>query len=222
MQGLLGISRLIDGLNERIGKITAWAIVVAVLVSAVNAIIRKVFGTSSNAWLELQWYLFGAVFMLCAPWTLKANEHIRIDIVSNRLSKRGRDWIDIFGHLFFLLPFVAVMIYLSWPFFMRSYQSGEVSTNAGGLIIWPAKGLILLGFLFLFLQWLSELIKRVAIMRGELEDEHAGGGHGASAEAEAERLLQELAATNQDLVVPGQGPAPTLKPAGELPGDGVR
>ncbi len=222
VQGLLGISRLIDALNERIGKITAWAIVVAVLVSAINAIIRKVFGTSSNAWLELQWYLFGAVFMLCASWTLKANEHIRIDIISNRLSKRGRDWIDIFGHLFFLLPFVAVMFYLSLPFFLRSYQSGEVSTNAGGLIIWPAKGLILLGFILLFFQWLSELIKRVAIMRGELEDEHAGGGHGAAAEAEAERLLQELAATNQDLAVPGQGPAPTPKPAGELPGDGVR
>jgi TRAP-type mannitol/chloroaromatic compound transport system permease small subunit len=223
VQGLLGISRLIDGLNERIGKATAWAIVVAVLVSAINAIIRKVFGTSSNAWLELQWYLFGAVFMLCAPWTLKANEHIRIDIVSNRLSKRGRDWIDIFGHLLFLLPFVAVMLYLSWPFFTRSYQSGEVSTNAGGLIIWPAKGLILLGFIFLFFQWLSELIKRVAIMRGELADEHAqGGGHGAAAEAEAERLLQELAATNQDLAAPGQGPALTPKPAGELPGDGVR
>src|SRR5688572_26291797 len=101
VSGLLGISRLIDFLNERIGKITAWAIVVAILVSAINAIIRKVFGTSSNAWLELQWYLFGAVFMLCASWTLRVNEHIRIDIVSNRLKKRTRDLIDIFGHLFF-------------------------------------------------------------------------------------------------------------------------
>src|ERR671911_1177203 len=105
VSGLLGISRLIDAVNEHIGKITAWAIVVAVVVSAVNAIIRKVFGTSSNAWLELQWYLFGAVFMLCAAWTLRANEHIRIDIVSNRLSKKGRDGIDVFGHLFFLFPF---------------------------------------------------------------------------------------------------------------------
>jgi len=208
----LGLARAIDWLNERVGKITAWAIVVAVLVSAVNAIIRKVFGTSSNAWLELQWYLFGAVFMLCASWTLKANEHIRIDIVSTRLTKRGRDRIDIFGHLFFLLPFVAVMIYLSLPFFTRSYESGEVSTNAGGLLIWPAKGLIFLGFLMLGLQWLSELIKRIAIMRGELEDEHAmGGGHAAAAEAEAERLLQELAATSKD-----------AKDRGELPGQGVR
>ena len=193
MSAPLGLARAIDSLNQRVGKIAAWAILVAVIVSAVNAIIRKVFGTSSNAWLELQWYLFGAVFMLCASWTLRANEHIRIDIVSNRLSKRGRDGIDVVGHLLFLFPFVAVMIYLSWPFFIRSYQSGEVSTNAGGLLIWPAKGLILLGFIMLGLQWLSELIKRIAIMRGELDDEHASGGHGASAEAEAERLLGELA-----------------------------
>jgi TRAP-type mannitol/chloroaromatic compound transport system permease small subunit len=189
----LGLSRLIDAFNERIGKIAAWAILAAVLVSAVNAIIRKVFGTSSNAWLELQWYLFGAVFMLCAAWTLAENEHIRIDIVSNRLSKRGRDLIDLFGHLFFLLPFVAVLTYLSWPFFWRSYQSGEISTNAGGLLIWPAKCLILFGFILLALQWASELIKRIAILRGELEDAHAGGGHHAAAEAEAERLLGELA-----------------------------
>jgi TRAP-type mannitol/chloroaromatic compound transport system permease small subunit len=205
VSGLLGLSRVIDDLNQRIGRVTAWAIVVAVLVSAVNAIIRKVFGASSNAWLELQWYLFGAVFMLCASWTLKANEHIRIDILSSRLPKRWRDLIDIFGHLLFLLPFVAVMIYLSTPFFLRSFASGEVSTNAGGLPIWPAKGLILLGFVLLGLQWLSELIKRVAILRGELEDEHAPLGHGASAEAEAERLLQELAETNKPVELPGDG-----------------
>jgi TRAP-type mannitol/chloroaromatic compound transport system permease small subunit len=209
----LGLARAIDWFNERVGKITAWAIVVAVLVSAINAIIRKVFGTSSNAWLELQWYLFGAVFMLCASWTLKANEHIRIDIFSSRLSKRGRDWIDIFGHLLFLLPFVVVMVYLSFPFFFRSFESGEVSTNAGGLLIWPAKGLILLGFILLGLQWLSELIKRIAIMRGALEDEHAsGGGHAAHAEAEAERLLQELARTDHQDTTDG----------GDLPGQGVR
>ena len=207
MPALLRVSRLIDTLNEWIGRTVAWAIVLAVLVSAVNAIIRKVFGTSSNAWLELQWYLFGAVFMLCAAWTLKANEHIRIDIVSNLLSKRGRDWIDIFGHVFFLLPFVAVMIYLSWPFFMRSYESGEVSTNVGGLLIWPAKGLILVGFVLLGLQGLSELVKRIAIMRGELDDEHASGGHKESAEAEAERLMEGLTDTSK---------------AGELPGDSIR
>ena len=192
MTGLLGVSRIIDDLNERIGKIAAWAIVVAVLVSAVNAIIRKVFGTSSNAWLELQWYLFGAVFMLCASWALKANEHIRIDILSNRYSQRTRNFVEMLGHLAFLLPLCLVMVWLSWPFFWRSYDSGEVSTNAGGLLIWPAKGLILLGFILLLFQWLSELIKRVAIMRGELP-ETLGGGHHAAAEAEAERLLAELA-----------------------------
>ena len=208
MQGLLGISRLIDALNERIGKVTAWAIVIAVLVSAINAIIRKVFGTSSNAWLELQWYLFGATFMLCAAWTLKANEHIRIDIISNKLTKRGRDRIDLTGHLLFLFPFVALMLYLSVPYFLRSYESGEVSSNAGGLLIWPAKGLILLGFLSLAFQWLSELIKRIAIMKGELVDEHDHAGH-HSAEAEAERLIAELADT-------------TTTKGGEPPGDGIR
>jgi TRAP-type mannitol/chloroaromatic compound transport system permease small subunit len=205
--GLLGLSRAIDSVNERIGKGTAWAIVIAVLVSAINAIIRKVFGASSNAWLELQWYLFGAVFMLCASWTLRVNEHIRIDIISSRLSQRGRNRVEMIGHFLFLFPFVALMIYLSWPFFIRSAQSGEVSTNAGGLLIWPAKGLILLGFIMLGFQWLSEVIKRIAIMRGELADEHAAGGHGASAEAEAERLIAELADGNA---------------TGEMPGDSMR
>jgi TRAP-type mannitol/chloroaromatic compound transport system permease small subunit len=205
--GLLRLSRVIDFVNERIGKVTAWAIVIAVLVSAINAIIRKVFGASSNAWLELQWYLFGAVFMLCTSWTLRVNEHIRIDIVSSRLSQRGRNGIEMIGHFLFLFPFVALMIYLSWPFFIRSAQSGEVSTNAGGLLIWPAKGLILLGFIMLGFQWLSEVIKRIAIIRGELADEHAAGGHGASAEAEAERLIAELADGNS---------------TGEMPGDSMR
>src|SRR5918995_1692391 len=208
VSGLLGISRLIDAVNERIGKITAWAIVVAVLVSAVNAIIRKVFGTSSNAWLELQWYLFGAVFMLCAAWTLKANEHIRIDIVSNLLSQRARNVIELVGHLLFLLPFVTLMVWLCWPFFWLSYRTNEYSSNAGGLIVWPAKGLILLGFIILFLQWASELIKRIAIMRGELADEYAAGGHQAAAEAEAERLLAELAATGAVEVPPGVAAPP--------------
>ena len=208
MTALLGLSRVIDSINERIGKVAAWAIVVAVLVSAINAIIRRIFGVSSNAWLELQWYLFGAVFMLCAAWTLKANEHIRIDIISSRLTKRGRDTIDLIGHLFFLLPFVALMLYLSFPYFFNSYRSGEVSSNAGGLLIWPAKGLILLGFISLGFQWLSELIKRVAIMNGQLVDEHDTAGHNA-VEAEAERLIAELADTS------------TTK-GGEPPGDVLR
>ena len=208
MAALLQLSRVIDTINERIGKTAAWAIVVAILVSAINAIIRRIFGVSSNAWLELQWYLFGAVFMLCAAWTLRVNEHIRIDIISNRLSKRGRDRIDLIGHLFFLFPFVALMLWLSVPYFWKSYLSGEVSSNAGGLLIWPAKGLILLGFISLAFQWLSELIKRIAIMKGELVDEHDHAGH-HSAEAEAERLIAELA------------DAAATK-GGEPPGDGIR
>ena len=209
MTALLGLSRVIDSINERIGKLAAWAIVVAILVSAINAIIRRLFGVSSNAWLELQWYLFGAVFMLCAAWTLRVNEHIRIDILSSKLSKRGRDTIDLIGHLFFLLPFLALMIYLCFPYFFNSYRSGEVSSNAGGLLIWPAKGLILLGFISLSFQWLSELIKRVAIMKGQLVDEHDHAGAHAAAEAEAERLIAELADT-------------TTTKGGEPPGDGIR
>lgn len=205
MAALLQLSRTIDWINERVGKTAAWAIVIAILVSAINAIIRRIFGVSSNAWLELQWYLFGATFMLCAAWTLKVNEHIRIDIISNRLSKRGRDRIDLMGHLLFLFPFVALMLYLSFPYFFRSYESGEVSSNAGGLLIWPAKGLILLGFISLGFQWLSELIKRVAIMRGDLAETEPGGH---SAEAEAERLIHELVDVNA--------------PGGEPPGDGIR
>lgn len=200
MTALLGVSRFIDAMNVWLGRVLAWAIVLAVLVSAVNAIIRKVFGTSSNAWLELQWYLFGAVFMMCAAWTLKDNEHIRIDIISSRLRRHTRSIIDVVGHVFFLGAFCAVLIYTSWPFVMMSIRSGEVSTNAGGLIIWPAKFLILAGFISLALQGLSELIKRLAIMQGLLPDTNTGG-HLSAAEAEAERLL----AAQAD--IPGQKPA---------------
>lgn len=174
---LLALARGIDGFNERVGKLAAWAIVIAILVSAINAVVRKVLGTSSNAWLELQWYLFGATFMLAASWTLKANEHVRIDIVSSRLGKRARDWIDIIGHVFFLLPFAGLMVYLSIPYFQASFASGEMSSSAGGLIVWPAKALILAGFVLLLLQWLSELTKRVLILTGKLEDETPAGGH---------------------------------------------
>ncbi|PWR23947.1 TRAP transporter small permease subunit [Zavarzinia compransoris] len=176
---VIAVARFVDRLNELIGKATAWAIVAAILVSAINAIVRKVLGTSSNAWLELQWYLFGATFMLGSAWALRANEHIRIDIVSNRLSKRARDWIDVFGHVFFLIPFAALMAWLSVPYFQLSFASGEVSSSAGGLIIWPAKALIALGFILLLLQALSELAKRLAIIAGALEDEGSPGGHGA-------------------------------------------
>ena len=189
MQTLLSISKTIDQVNTRLGKLIAWLIFVAVAVSTVNALIRKIFDTSSNSWLELQWVLFGFVFLLCSPWTLLSDEHIRIDVISSKLPKRARDWIDIVGHVAFLLPFALVMILTSGPFALRSILGNEQSGNAGGLPQWPAKTLIFVGFIVLFVQGVSELIKRVAIMRGELEDTTSGGGHHASAEAEAQRLL---------------------------------
>lgn len=193
MQGLLGISRAVDGLNNLIGRLFAWAIFGAVVISTVNAIIRKLFNVSSNSWLELQWVLFGAVFLLCCAWTLQSNEHIRIDVVSSFFSKRLKNWVDVVGHLFFLIPMCLVMMYYSWPFFFRSLGQNEQSTNAGGLPVYPAKFLVPLGFTLLFLQGISELIKRVAIMRGELADV-SGGGHHEAAEAEAQRLRETLAA----------------------------
>ena len=189
MQVLLSISRTIDQVNTRLGRLIAWLIFVAVAVSTINALIRKIFDTSSNSWLELQWVLFGFVFLLCSPWTLLSNEHIRIDVISSKLPKRARDWIDIVGHVAFLLPFALVMILTSGPFALRSILGNEQSGNAGGLPQWPAKTLIFVGFIVLFVQGVSELIKRVAIMRGELEDTTSGGGHHASAEAEVQRLL---------------------------------
>lgn len=189
----LGVSRLIDSINTWIGHNVAWLILVAVLVSAANAIVRKVFNTSSNAWLEIQWILFGAVFLLCAPWTLLNNEHIRIDIVNTLLPKRVRDWIDVIGHWFFILPICLVMLYTGIPFFVRSWGQNEQSTNAGGLPVYPAKFLIPLAFALLLAQGFSELIKRRAITQGKLADTTSGGGHHAAAEAEAERLVKALA-----------------------------
>jgi TRAP-type mannitol/chloroaromatic compound transport system permease small subunit len=193
MQGLLGFSRAIDTLNRLVGQIVAWGIFAAVLVSTINAIVRKVFNTSSNAWLELQWVLFGAVFLLCASWTLMSNEHIRIDVVANFFSKKLKNIIDVIGHLFFLIPLCLIMIYYSWPWAFRSLLQNEQSSNAGGLPQYPAKFLIPIGFTLLLLQGFSELIKRIAIMRGELEDV-SGGGHHEAAEAEAQRLRETLAA----------------------------
>lgn len=190
LDGLLTLSRVIDAVNTRIGKWVAWLVVLAVAISATNATIRKVFDTSSNAWLELQWVLFAAVFLLCASWTLLANEHIRIDIVNSFFSQRVRSWIDLIGHLFFLIPFTLVMIVTGWPFFIASWSIGEQSSNAGGLPQWPAKFLVPLGFALLFFQGVSELIKRIAVMRGRIPDPHASGGH--SAEAEAEELIRVM------------------------------
>jgi TRAP-type mannitol/chloroaromatic compound transport system permease small subunit len=168
MNLLIGCSRGIDRFTALIGRGIAWLILVAVLVSAGNAVVRKAFDLSSNAWLELQWYLFGAVFLLAAAWTLQKNEHVRIDVVSSRLGRRTRLWIDLICHLLFLMPFVVMMIWLSWPFFWRSWRTSEQSMNAGGLILWPAKLLILVGFIVLLFQGISEIIKIIAYLRGDL------------------------------------------------------
>jgi len=183
MNALLAISRVIDAVNEKLGRATGWLILAAVTVSSVNALVRFSFNRSSNAWLELQWYLFGAVVLLGAAYTFKANEHIRIDILSSRLTKRTRDWIDIFGHLFFLMPLCLVIMWLGWPFFLRSFAQAEISSSAGGLIVWPAKLLVPLGFTILFIQSISELIKRAAVMKGLIDDPHgAASGDAATAE----------------------------------------
>jgi len=166
-------SRIIDATNVIIGKAAGWLLLVAVVISAINAVVRKVFSTSSNAWLDAQWYLFGAAFLLCASYTLLKNGHVRIDLLSSGLSKRTRDLIDLFGHIFFLLPLTIVMIIESYPFAMRSLELQETSSNAGGLLVWPAKMLILVGFFLLFTQTISEIIKRFAIPIGRLEDVEA-------------------------------------------------
>ncbi|MBZ4023002.1 C4-dicarboxylate ABC transporter [Rhodobacter sp. TJ_12] len=187
MGALLALSRAVDRINEVIGRSVSWLILVAVLVSATNAIVRKVFNTSSNAWLEAQWYLFGGAFLLAAAYTLKQNEHIRIDIVYGAFSRRVQHWIDLFGHVFFLMPFLTLMLWMLFPYVMMSVKSGEVSTNAGGLIIWPAKSLLLIGFTLLFAQGISEIIKKIAIMRGLIEDPHTYSGHHGTAEVIAEK-----------------------------------
>ena len=166
MRPLLALSHAIDALNAAVGRAVSWLVLVAVMISAGNAISRMVFSLASNAWLELQWYLFGAAFLLAAAYTLQRDDHIRIDIVSNALPRRLRDWIDIIGHAFVLIPFTAFMVYECWPFFYASLRSGEVSGSYGGLPLWPANLIILLGFLLLLLQAVSELIQRLALVFG--------------------------------------------------------
>ncbi|WP_372422675.1 TRAP transporter small permease subunit [Salinarimonas chemoclinalis] len=171
----LRLARGIDALNERIARLAAWLVVAAVAISAGNAISRKAFSLSSNAWLEAQWYLFGAVFLLGASWTLKRNEHVRIDVVSSRLSPRARGWIDVVGHTLFLIPFALVHVITAVPFFLLSWRTGEVSANAGGLPLWPAKILVLVGFSMLLAQGVSELVKKIAVLGGAPPDEAQGG-----------------------------------------------
>ena len=190
LKALLSASRIVDAATTWIGKRLAWLILVAVVVSAVNATVRKVFDTSSNSFLEMQWVLFSIVFLLCSPWTLLDNEHIRIDIVNQLMPKRVRDTIDVVGHAFFLLPLAVVMILTGVPFFLVSYGQNEQSLNAGGLPQWPSKGLIMIAFAMLLIQGLSELVKRLAVMRGLIPDPHAS--QKSSLEAEAEEIIHAM------------------------------
>ncbi|MFZ5792616.1 MAG: TRAP transporter small permease subunit [Pseudomonadota bacterium] len=170
MRFLLGVSHAIDWINGHIGRLTYWCVLISVLISAGNAVVRYTLDTSSNAWLEIQWYLFSAVFLLCAGYTLLRNEHVRIDVVTGRLSPRARAWIDVVGSLFFLLPMAVIIGWLSWPFLVDSYLRQEMSSDAGGLIRWPVKLLMPVGFALLALQGVSELIKRIAFLLGMIPD----------------------------------------------------
>ena len=190
LRSLLPLTRVIDAMNTWLGRHLAWLILVAVLVSAANATVRKIFDTSSNAWLELQWVLFSAVFMLCSPWTLLANEHIRIDIVNNLLPRWLRSTIDAVGHAFFLLPLTIIMILTGVPFFLKSYFINEQSWNAGGLPQWPSKALVPIAFALLFVQALSELIKRLAVMAELMPDPHETQQH--ALEAEVEHIVEAI------------------------------
>ena len=168
MNALLALSRAIDAVTERIGRIVYWLVLVVVLISAANATVRKAFDYSSNAYLEVQWYLFSVIFLFGAGYTLLRNEHVRIDIIQGRLSPRTQNWIDVFGIVFFLMPMSLIIMWLSWPLFVDSLQRHEVSTNAGGLIIWPARLMIPVGFALLIVQAVSELIKRIAYLQGRI------------------------------------------------------
>lgn len=192
MQALLVISRGIDRVTAFIGKSVMWLILLAVLVSSGNAIVRKAFNWSSNSLLELQWYLFGAAFMGAAAYTLQQNEHIRIDVFYGTLTRKTQHWIDLFGHVFFTLPFTVLMTWLLVPYAVQAFRSGQISTNAGGLIIWPARAILALGFALLIAQALSEIIKKIAVMRGLIEDPHPFVSAHEAAELEGAQLAEAV------------------------------
>ena len=195
MNALLAVSRAIEAMSERIGRLVYWLILAVVLISATNATVRKAFNYSSNAYLEIQWYLFSVIFLFGAGYVLLRNEHVRIDIISGRLSARAQNWIDVFGLVFFLFPMAFVIMYFSWPLFMDSFTRNEVSTNAGGLVIWPARLMVPIGFFLLIVQGASELIKRIAFLRGKipnpLEKIHAKSAEEELAEEIARQRGQE-------------------------------
>ena len=189
MNALLALSRAIDAVTERIGRLVYWLVLIVVLISAANAVVRKLFNYSSNAYLEVQWYLFSVIFLFGAGYVLLHNDHVRIDIIQGQLSPRAQNWIDVIGIVFFLWPMSLIIMWLAWPLFVDSYARNEVSTNAGGLTIWPARLMIPIGFALLLIQSVSELIKRIAYLSGRIRnplEKHEG----KSAE---EELAEEIA-----------------------------
>jgi TRAP-type mannitol/chloroaromatic compound transport system permease small subunit len=202
LNALLALSRAIDAITERVGRIVYWLVLVVVLISAANATVRKAFDYSSNAYLEVQWYLFSVIFLFGAGYTLLRNEHVRIDIIQGRLSPRAQNWIDVFGIVFFLMPMSIVIMWLSWPLFLDSLHRHEVSTNAGGLIIWPARLMVPIGFALLIMQGVSELIKRIAFLMGRIPDP-LQKRHEKSAE---EELAEEIARQRADQAPGGTVP----------------
>ena len=189
MNALLALSRAIDAFTERVGRLVYWLVLVVVLISAANATVRKAFDYSSNAYLEIQWYLFSVIFLFGAGYTLLKNDHVRIDIIQGRLSPRAQNWIDVVGIVLFLMPMSLIIMWLSWPLFTDALARHEVSTNAGGLVIWPARLMVPVGFALLIIQAVSELIKRIAFLRGLIPDP-LEKRHERSAE---EELAEEIA-----------------------------
>ena len=199
MDPLLPLARLIDRITALVGRGVMWAIFASILISAANAILRKVAPQlASNAWLELQWYLFGAAFMGAAAYTLQQNEHIRIDIFYGSRSRRTQHWIDLFGHVFFTLPFVVLMSWQLVPYTLQAWRIGQISTNAGGLLIWPARAILAAGFILLIFQIIAEIIKKIAVMRGEMEDPHPFISAHEAAELEGAELAKSVAAAEQE------------------------
>jgi len=204
VNAMLALSRAIDAITERVGRFVYWLVLIVVLISAANAIVRKLFNYSSNAYLEIQWYLFSVIFLFGAGYTLLRNEHVRIDIISGRLSARAQNWIDVVGIVLFLWPMSFVIMWLSWPLFVDSLARHEVSSNAGGLLIWPARLMMPIGFALLIMQSVSELIKRIAFLRGRIPDPLQKHG-GKSAE---EELAEEIARQRgmESTVLEGKNP----------------
>ena len=199
MQPLLALARLIDRISAAIGRGVMWLIFASILISAANAVVRKIAPQlASNAWLELQWYLFGAAFMGAAAYTLQQNEHIRIDIFYGTRTRRTQHWIDLFGHVFFALPFCIIMSWLLVPYTLNAWRIGQISTNAGGLLIWPARAILAAGFILLVAQVLAEIVKKIAVIRGEMEDPHPFVSAHQAAEMEGAQLADTVARINEE------------------------